>query len=59
VREAEVQGEFDRRGARAKARRSPPCSFSWLITPQNNQEFHHLKLTTNLSSKWGALQNKF
>jgi transposase-like protein len=55
LREPEVRGELGRRGARAKARRSPPCSFSWLIAPPNNQEFHHLKLTTKLSSKGGAL----
>ena len=50
-----VQGECDRRGARAKARRSPPCSFNWLIMPSVDQEFHHLKLTIKLSGKGGAL----
>jgi hypothetical protein len=54
----EVQGEYDRRGARAKARSSPPCSFNWLITSRINQEFHHLKLTKQLSSKWGAPQSE-
>ena len=42
-----VKQTFDRRGARAKARRSPPCSFNLLITSRINQEFHPLKSLQN------------
>ena len=49
-----VTRTFDRRGARAKARSSPPCSFIRLITPQIEEQFHHLKLTSKLSRQRGA-----
>ena len=50
-----VKRTFDRRGARAKAQSSPPCSFIRLITPRIAEQFHHLKLTLKLSRQWGAL----
>jgi len=53
-----VKRTFDRRGARAKAQSSPPCSFIRLITPWIAERFHHLKLTLTLSRQRGALQTK-
>jgi hypothetical protein len=52
-----VKRTFDRRGARAKAQSSPPCSFIRLITPWIAEQFHHLKLTLKLSRQWGAPQS--
>ncbi len=52
--EAGCQRNFDRRGARAKARSSPPCSFNLLIMPGFDEQFHHLKSPKKLSRQWGA-----
>src|SRR5664280_2421945 len=54
---AAVKRTFDRRGARAKAQSSPPCSFIRLIMPWIAEQFHHLKLTLKLSRQWGAPQS--
>jgi hypothetical protein len=50
-----VNCKWGRRGARAKARSSPPCSFNLLMMPCVDQEFHHLMSPKNLSRQWGAL----
>jgi hypothetical protein len=47
---------FNRRGARAGAQSSPPCSFNSLIAAQNPLDFHYLNLSVNLSRQWGAPQ---
>jgi hypothetical protein len=39
-----VNCNWGRRGARAKARSSPPCFFNLLMTSQVDQELHHLIL---------------
>jgi len=51
-----VQRTSDRRGARAKAQSSPPCSFNSLIQPRMEPDFHPLKSPLTLSRQWGALQ---
>ena len=51
-----VNFKWGRRGARAKARSSPPCSFNLLMTPHLDQEFHHLTSPQILSRHWGAPQ---
>jgi hypothetical protein len=51
---SDVQRKWGRRGARAKARSSPPCSFNLRLTPGINQEFHPLTPPIKLSRQWGA-----
>ena len=45
-----VNCKWGRRGARAKARSSPPCFFNLLMTSQVDQELHHLTSPKKLSS---------
>ena len=52
-----VNCKWGRRGARAKARSSPPCFFNLLMTSQVDQELHHLTSPKKLSRQWGALQS--
>ena len=54
----EVQRTFNRKGARAGAQSSPPCSFNSLMWPQANPGFHHLKITKELSRQGGAPQRE-
>jgi hypothetical protein len=53
----EVKRTFDRKGARAGAQSSPPCSFNSLMWPQAHPNFHHLKITKELSRQGGAPQH--
>jgi hypothetical protein len=52
----EVQRTFNRKGARTGAQSSPPCSFNSLMRPRPHTDFHHLKITEDLSRQWGAPQ---
>jgi hypothetical protein len=50
----EVQRTFNRKGARAGAQSSPPCSFNSLMLRQAHPDFHHPKITKDLSRKGGS-----